>query len=452
MLTLATTLSLGVAIAAASARGTDTIPEACPRDSSGAAVAPLFPIVDESGAQWGLIDARGQVVVPTAYQEIAEYPSSATFGRHARVGDPITAELALSMDLRPLCEERIAVKRDGLWGFVDRAGTLVVPPQFQRVTRFSEGRSAVQLEETWGYVNADGALVIPAAYEDATPFFGGIAFVRQGGRWGIIDRAGAVIAPPRFDSLGRWLAPESAADPRPVFVDGGWRYVDRAGQLIGDTALEQAIPFRSGIANVKAGGRWGYMDRSGRMAVPAIYDMASPFEGDLGAVERDGKWALIDRSGTVVSERWFDDLRRFGGEALAPVKVGRRWGYVNRAGRIVTEPAFSMAWAMSDGMGLIVRSGRVGFVDSSGAVAIEPRFENALRFSEGLSPARLRSGLWTRWGYIDGTGAVAIEPRFGYAGYFRGGLAVVAEDGRLAYIDRTGAVVYRMGLKARTRG
>ena len=59
-------------------------------------------------------------------------------------------------------------------------------------------------------------------------------------------------------------------------------------------------------------------------------------------------------------------------------------------------------------------------------------------FSEGTSPAR-QNGLW---GYIDETAAWIIPPQYDDASAFRDGLALVEKDGKLMYIDHSGAVVW----------
>jgi len=46
-----------------------------------------------------------------------------------------------------------------------------------------------------------------------------------------------------------------------------------------------------------------------------------------------------------------------------------------------------------------------------------------------------------RWGYIDTTGRVVIDFRFDHAHQFTEGLGLVTVDGRVGFIDKTGATV-----------
>ena len=46
------------------------------------------------------------------------------------------------------------------------------------------------------------------------------------------------------------------------------------------------------------------------------------------------------------------------------------------------------------------------------------------------------------WGYIDETAQWVILPQYDNASSFRDGLALVEKDGKLMYIDHSGAVVW----------
>lgn len=43
-------------------------------------------------------------------------------------------------------------KKDGLWGFVNRAGQFALPPQFEVAQFFSEGLAVVQMDHKLGFV------------------------------------------------------------------------------------------------------------------------------------------------------------------------------------------------------------------------------------------------------------------------------------------------------------
>ena len=60
-----------------------------------------------------------------------------------------------------------AVKINGMWGFVDGQGKIVIEPQYEDAKSFLNGFAAVKKNGLWGYINQDGELVIAPAFEDA---------------------------------------------------------------------------------------------------------------------------------------------------------------------------------------------------------------------------------------------------------------------------------------------
>jgi hypothetical protein len=56
-----------------------------------------------------------------------------------------------------------------------------------------EGRLAVYRNGKWGYLNEDGVEVIPCQFEEAGKFKGGTAFVKQEGTFQIINHSGRVL-------------------------------------------------------------------------------------------------------------------------------------------------------------------------------------------------------------------------------------------------------------------
>jgi hypothetical protein len=77
----------------------------------------------------------------------------------------------------PFSDGRAPVQLAGKWGYVDRAGDVVVPIQYDIGHMFSEGFASVERDGKWGYIDRSGRFVIPAMFDAAMPFCGGIAAV-----------------------------------------------------------------------------------------------------------------------------------------------------------------------------------------------------------------------------------------------------------------------------------
>ena len=64
---------------------------------------------------------------------------------------------------------------DGKWGFIDRAGNLVIDYQYDDAKSFSENLAAVKVGDEWCYISAAGEVVISSVFYDAGAFHGGVA-------------------------------------------------------------------------------------------------------------------------------------------------------------------------------------------------------------------------------------------------------------------------------------
>ncbi len=295
---------------------------------------------------------------------------------------------------------RFPVLVDGKYGYIDRAGSVVIRPQFDSAANFADGLGRVRVAGKWGYVEPSGRLAIAARYEDARDFSEGLGAVylrdSAGAGWTIINKTGRAVVRSRFNwpvvfHEGRaWFAAED-------FWSG---CINRKG----DTVIRpefpyEGRPFSEGLAYVRMRGRHGFIDTTGRAAIEAKFDWAGDFHEGLAYFMDDstapGRWGYINRSGEVVLKPQFERAGDFSG-GLAPVSISGKWGYINRTGKPVVAPQFVEAHAFSEGLALVrvvdttsVKGGYwppcYGYIDRTGAMVIEPQFDRAGDFSDGLA-------------------------------------------------------------------
>ena len=138
--------------------------------------------------------------------------------------------------------------------------------------------------------------------------------------------------------------------------------------------------------------------------------------------------------------------------ALYPVCVSGRYGYVNRRGEMVIEPQYGVALEFSEGLAYVrgvssdgTRVEGAYYIDTNGEIVIDMAqyqpgipWEAGGDFSEGLVVFHRPDD---KWGFLDKAGSVAIAYRFDFASFFSEGLAYVEIGDKFGYIDRTGALV-----------
>ena len=198
--------------------------------------------------------------------------------------------------------------------------------------------------------------------------------------------------------------------------------------------------------------------------VPLILDESDQEQGEvLFPMKQGGKWGYINREGRVVIEPAYDYAHAFhDGRAL--IKVGKKYGYIDGRGVLVVPPKYAIAGQFSGGMAAVTAPGdflwpkpmgelrgpaRVTYIDTSGKVFIKSKYFGEVQeagFQDGRALVRLEalnvkkesfSG-GRRNGYIDQRGESAIPPEYEMASPFSEGLAKVWRDDRVVFIDTAG--------------
>ena len=294
----------------------------------------------------------------------------------------------------PVFSEGLAiVKKEGVWCVVDEEmATLgeVGANELASFRPFSNGR-AVFFIHAGDYPPDSGGYSAPRIY------------------YGAIDRKGTVIIPPEFTLLSDFSDDHRAVVSKGRFPDEEFGIIDLDGHFILPLTNQYTIGGLSGFDNLHgevgfseglvyfcrkgeemAGG--GFLDTAGRIAIPAE-EMEIPSAMGSPGIFSEGL-AAIQR-----------------GQTDAELRSG-----------------FSSAGAM-----------KIGYIDKAGKQVIKPQFSVARVFSEGLAAVQREFG--DKWGYVDKTGKMVIDPKFDSASTFKDGKASVTFDGNEKVIDRTGRIV-----------
>lgn len=141
--------------------------------------------------KWGFITDGGEAAYGFAFDDVAVNSIGAVFGGGAAMVQYSGEWFLIGTGFEKLCQTGfagakapegngyIAVCNDeGLWGYIDRAGNLVIDYQYSDARSFSCGLGAVEIAGKWGYISERGELVIEAKYDDAQPFRSGVAQVK----------------------------------------------------------------------------------------------------------------------------------------------------------------------------------------------------------------------------------------------------------------------------------
>lgn len=392
---------------------------------------------------------------------------------------------------RPFQEDLAAVRIDGLFGYIDPTGRIVIAPRFQAAGAFTGGYAEVRLENASGIVDRSGRLVVPAQFQRIIPFNDGTFIaepLRQtapsGDGWEVrldgfhdpspfTGRRGGLYHLRRgwltdrdlefslFDSPERglvWAGKRNADNEEEwglLRSDGTWRVTPRYNhvqRLMETHAVVASMPDRSlPPLHRREAMRRGAVDRNGELVVPLQFVHLSYWRGGYGSA-RDGRpvspggspnaprQGIVRADGSLLANRWFDeiDIREDG--SLPRGRVGDRWYSIERDGRLVRDRLDGTPLVeCPGGLRLIQRGGRVEFRrpgDDRPVGLFDKGYFSARDCSAPAFAARRRD----RWYIILRDGSVLGGNRgFQNTYSFDGSHAAVQLDGRWGIIDRSGA-------------
>lgn len=277
------------------------------------------------------------------------------------------------------------VKKNGLWGYIDTKGIVVIPFQFQSAKPFSDNLELAPVEKfdagekAWGYIDLKGNWIIPPSYYNATPFYDGVAEVAT-------EKFKYKSVSKRYDKY--FLT----KDKKYIYHNGLYSYGSGPGR------------FSEGLMPSCKDGKWGFKDSSNKWIIEPKYTIVGNFENGLARVqltkpnpytdcewiseeEPSGLWGYIDKSGKEVIPLKFKAASNFSKEGLALVDdmfaartfqrgtVFSRY-FINRDGNKAFDLSFQKAEPFSDfGYTIVgqdekntlnIEPNKTAFIDKSG--------------------------------------------------------------------------------------
>ncbi|MCP4441794.1 MAG: WG repeat-containing protein [Aureispira sp.] len=357
-------------------------------------------------AKWGFVDTNGVIVVDCKYDYVDNFSNDRAmvqqknqWGLIDDSGDEILPIQYDDMNFLKNSEKNLffITQHDQKYGCIDSNARVVVAPKYERVKGFKEGMMAVKRSNRWGFVNAEGVEVIPCEYRAVHDFCEGLAAVSVKGRWGYINKEGSIVIKPKYARAGDFS--EGKAWARISSAHMG--YIDPNGNVLFKGKYQQLTDFEEGIARFK--------------------------------VFKKG-WGLLSASGEVIlkAKKAYKKIDAFNEYGLAKVKIGKKYGILNKEGKLLTKHLFALIKDFSEGhavvrrqaMGgnsLIKKNSDLGFIDTTGALIGKIQYRQLGDFHDGRAKYRTNKG----WGFINIKGEMVIQPIYSKVIDFEDGRAVV---------------------------
>lgn len=257
----------------------------------------LIRVQKKTSEKYGYIDVLGNWVVKPKYNEASDFKEGL-----AHVDDDYINAKGLELS-----------NVDNIWG-----GGLCDAFFSEGLAAFGKLYIGSEGGHEYGYMDKAGRVVIPAKFGAAYAFQDGIARVRNcvvrgdyrgcyPGKYGYIDKKGNEIT--SFDfSEARDFFEGLAAVGKYISGELLWGYIRPSGIEDRKCEFEEAGDFHDGMAKIKYNGKWGYIKKQSWKTwdISPKYDCAYDFHEGLAKVELDGKYGYIDKDGNAVTKIIYD--------------------------------------------------------------------------------------------------------------------------------------------------
>jgi hypothetical protein len=338
----------------------------------------------------------------------------------------------------------------------------------------------VRQGQKWGYADTAKNILIAPQYDAATSFSNGLAIVEKNRKAFAIDEIGKILTP-GFDQMT--VLKDTLLS---IYLNevsdtlGGWGICSISGKLILATAYDEIVEIDDNLFSFRKDSLWGVVNRDGRMYTPAAYTSIDLVYRDYLSLRKGNKLGLMDRNGT----RYLDDI-------YSALYVPNKWivaGYINK-----TSGSLKKGWVAYDhaqqvfvpqGADSIFRvsayfvgvkekdtlacyfsraaqnytpfayknivtvdlywaelfdfSGRCGLVDTSGKMIIPVNYSN---IAIGGNGTWFIADSTRRWGFYNSNGELILEPTYSNILPFRGNVTIVMDGKKQGLINSSGELL-----------
>lgn len=324
---------------------------------------------------------------------------------------------------------------EGLFGFKDDNGVIVIPPAFHKAESFENGFAVVKNEVLWGVIDAKGKTIIPFNYDFIIISHNSWIHAQIEAAWCLFSTDGILHL--TLNNILSWRYPDAGIIA--VKKTSGWGCIDMEGKTVVPFIYKSLGPVTHNWISFFENGQWGWLDKNGRMVIEPQFDQVGKWNQEYWWGRIADSYTLFSFLGDVIcDQRWQRIVTP--NKYMAVVKTQIGWKYINHdfSTRLQLSNGYEWADHFSEGLAPVKRNGLWGFIDQTGKEVIPPRYSRVNSFSEGLAAVR-ESGLW---GFIDFEGNTAIPFEYAEAGIFNAGKARVKKAWSSFFIDRNNRILY----------
>lgn len=395
---------------------------------------------------YGVVDNDGTVYIPVEYDQI-EFEKE---GREYK-------------------DNIYKCKKKEKWGLVSSTNGILLPCEYSSLEGNGIWRTCKSGK--YGYVQLNGTssitTLIPCIYESLGKYSAD-SYIRATlkGKKGMIDSQNKIIIPFKYSKVGNpchtsngysiiWVEKDGKLG---IYNDDGKELqpcdIDKAYILTENNSIELSYTdcpstdyiyiVRNGLTGLISGSTF-------ETIIPCMYEYLSPIKTSKAFYKANGKWGIIDANNKTIQVAIYDNVEIDGStlsEQKMPSMAFLSNMYVRNNGKVGMLKAngedfipvkYDSLGMYSDNM-LVAKVGdKYGFLNEEGKESVPFVYSQAHNYSEGLAAVVNENGKYL---FIDKSGNVTIKPKeYDRVDNFQNGTCKVYRKDKVWEIDREGKKV-----------
>ena len=362
------------------------------------------------------------------------------------------------------------------YGVVDNDGTVYIPVEYDQIEFEKEGREykdniyKCKKKEKWGLVSSTNGILLPCEYSSLEG--NGIWRTCKSGKYGYVQLNGTssitTLIPCIYESLGKYSADsyiratlkgkkgmidsqnkiiipfEYSKVGNPCHTSNGYSIIwvekdgklgiynddgkelqpcdiDKAYILTENNSIELSYTdcpstdyiyiVRNGLTGLISGSTF-------ETIIPCMYEHLSPIKSNKAFYKVNGKWGIIDTSNKTIQLAIYDNVE-IDGSTLSEQKMP------------------SMAFQSNM---YVLNNGKVGMLKANGEDFIPVKYDSLGMYSDNMLVAKVGD----KYGFLNEEGKESVPFVYSQAHNYSEGLAaVVNENGKYLFIDKSGNVTIK---------
>ena len=300
-------------------------------DRSGAVIFPLafsdLGIVSEDlvyglkDSLYGYFDKNYHLVIPYSFSEA--YAFNGGIAKVQVVDKQAYIDIKGEFVVRPefefidfFTDSLLTFKLQDTLGLMRKNCQIKVSPVFEEIGQLSLNRALVLKNGSIGYIDGAGEISIPPQYEKFPnylkrgQFNSNLAIVKFKDKFGVIDQQGKIVLPIQFSEIGD-------ISSLLAFSKGkGWGFMDLTGKVILPPQFDYAESFKNGLAIVEKLTLQGVIDSKGKSIIPIEFTAVYRLSEQLFLVSNGSRQGIYSNKGIELVPMNYQQIQLVGKDLL----------------------------------------------------------------------------------------------------------------------------------------